>query len=296
VTRSHEVLRNGLYLEPCTFCPLDCALCYTAHRQQHLLPLDVAHRAVDLMLEGQQSLGIFWCGLGELLCDPRFFGLLADLDARWPSRLLHSVQTNGQHGSAVLPAPANKVLLLSLDLPRAFTRQHRGGGYWTRAVAFAARHLAAGGIGVGIKCLLTAHTLPSVARSFGALQARLAALSGLPPSQVRRTSWLEPILPFPAEQVARIHSAAFAPRGGQENRGELLALVARHLPEHREALADRPRSLQLAVTSAGLFTCCEAVVKLGEHRELWRLDRSALLDRLSSKAADCETCPLAENC
>ncbi len=293
--RISTLTTTGIYLEPSTYCPLDCALCYTAHREQRLLSAEVIHRAVALMVEGQDTLGIFWCGLGEVFEDARFPGLLLDLDTRWPDRLLHVVQTNGQ--TAVdLPDPANKVALISMDLPRAFTARHRGPGYWPRAVAFAARHLAAGGQGVGIKCLLTTGTLPAVPRSFHALQKRLSVLSGLTIAETRRRSWLEPIVPFPRRDVARIDSPAFVPRGGGEDPAALLEAVARHLPEHHASLRDRPRTLELSVTARGLFSCCEAVVGIGDHEDLGRLDRAALVERLERAAPACETCPLAAVC
>ncbi len=293
--RGTSVTTTGLYLEPSTFCPLDCALCYTAHHEQRLLPAELIHRAVELSVEGQQTLGIFWCGLGEVFEDPRFPGLLSDLDARWPERLLHVVQTNGQT-TLDLPGPANKVALVSMDLPRAFQERHRGRGSWERAVHFAARHLAAGGQGVGIKCLLTRRTLPAVPRSFHALQRRLSALSGLAIHETRRRSWLEPILPFPRRDVARIDSPAFVPRGGVEDPGVLLSAMARHLPEHHAELTGRPRTLELSVTADGLFSCCEAVVRIGEHEDLARLDRGALMARLEAAAPACEGCPLEAVC
>lgn len=286
---------TGLYLEPSTFCPLDCALCYTAHREQRLLPAEVIHRTVDVMATDQDVLGIFWCGLGEVFADARFPGLLADLDARWPGRLLHVIQTNGQTLED-LPEPGNKVALVSLDLPRAFTAQHRGPAYWGRAVAFAARHLAAGGQGIGVKCLVTHATLPAVGRSFHALQKRLSVLSGLNIRETRRRTWLEPIVPFPRADVARIDSPAFVPRGGGEDPMALLAAMARYLPAHHAELKDRPRTLELSVTAEGLFSCCEAVVPIGEHADLWRLDRAALIARLAVAAPACEACPLEAVC
>jgi hypothetical protein len=286
---------TGLYLEPSTFCPLDCALCYTAHREQRLLPAEIIHRAVELMAQDQATLGIFWCGLGEVFADARFPGLLEDLDACHPDRLLHVVQTNGQTHSD-LPAPANKVALVSLDLPRAFNARHRGPAYWDQAVTFAARHLAAGGQGIGIKCLLTHATLPAVGRSFHALQKRLSVLAGLPIAEIRRRSWLEPIVPFPRADVARIDSPAFVPRGGGEDPGALLAAMARYLPEHHGELRDRPRTLELSVTADGLFSCCEAAVPIGGHADLWHLDRAALMARLEAAAPACERCPLEAVC
>ncbi len=293
--RRSELTTTGLYLEPSTYCPLDCALCYTAHREQRLLPEPAIQRAVTVMLEGQESLGIFWCGLGELFQDRRFPGMLERLDARWPGRLLHVVQTNGQTGRD-LPAPGNKVALVSMDLPRAFQECHRGRGTWARAVAFGARHLAAGGQGLGVKCLLTHATLPGVGRSFLGLQRRWAELAGLPLAEVRARSWLEPILPFPRAEVARLDNPAFVPRGGEESPAALLAALARHLPEHAEALRDRPRTVELSVTAAGLFSCCEAVVPIGALDELEGLDRATILSRLEAAAPACEGCPLEAVC
>lgn len=293
--RTTELTTTGLYLEPSTYCPLDCALCYTAHHTQRLLPAAVIRRAVERMVEGQDSLGVFWCGLGELFEDSHFPGLLRDLDERWPGRLLHVVQTNGQTTSE-LPEPANKVALVSMDLPRAFCEAHRGRGYWERAVAFGARHLAQGGQGLGVKCLLTTTTMPAVGRSFHALQKRWSVLSGLPIHTVRQRSWLEPILPFPRRDVARIDSPAFVPRGGGEDLPALLDAVGRHLPEHLESLAVRPRTLELSVTPEGLFSCCEAVVRIGQHDDLERLDRSALMARLEAAAPACDGCPLEAVC
>lgn len=293
--RRSEPTTTGLYLEPSTYCPLDCALCYTAHREQRLLPEAVIQRAVAVMIDGQDGLGIFWCGLGEVFEDARFPDLLRALDTRWPGRLLHMVQTNGQT-TQDLPDPANKVALVSLDLPRGFTERHRGPGYWSRAVAFAARHLAAGGQGVGVKCLLTHSTLPAVGRSFAALQRRWAALAGLPLAEVRARSWLEPIVPFPRRDVARIDSPAFVPRGGGETPADLLSAVARHLPDHHAALVERPRTLEISVTARGVFSCCEAVVPIATHEELAHLDRAHLLARLEAAAPRCDDCPIQAVC
>jgi hypothetical protein len=293
--RLTEPTTTGLYLEPCTLCSLDCALCYTAHAEQRLLPAPVIQRAVELMVDSQDSLGLFWCGLGEVFEDARFVGLLEDLDARWPGRLLHMVQTNGQT-ERDLPAPANKVALVSLDLPRAFQERHRGRGSWDRAVAFAARHLAAGGQGVGVKCLLTRHTLPSVGRSFHALQRRLSELGKLSIDETRRRSWLEPIVPFPRRDVARIDSPAFVPRGGGEDPRALMAAMAQHLPAHHAALEARPRTLEISVTAEGVFSCCEAVVPVATHAELGHMDREGLLRRLAAAAPACSRCPLEGVC
>ena len=293
--RPTELTTTGLYIEPSTLCSLNCALCYTAHRDQRLLSAELIHRAVALMAKGQDTLGIFWCGLGEVFEDPRFPGLLEDLDARWPERLLHVVQTNGQT-THDLPEPTNKVALVSMDLPRAFQERHRGRGSWDRSVAFAARHLAAGGQGIGIKCLLTLRTLPAVPRSFHALQKRLSVLSGLTIAEIRRRSWLEPIVPFPRQDVARIASPAFVPRGGGEDPSALLEAMARHLPEHHADLKDRPRTVELSVTADGLFSCCEAVVRIGELSELEQLDRTTVVARLHAAVPACETCPIRAIC
>jgi len=293
--RTTSLTTTGLYLEPCTLCSLDCALCYTAHREQRLLDTDLIHRAVELMVTDQETLGIFWCGLGEVFEDGRFPGLLHGLDARWPDRLLHVVQTNGQTDRD-LPDPANKVALVSLDLPRRFQERHRGRGTWDRAVAFAARHLAAGGQGVGIKCLLTRATLPAVPRSFHALQKGLSVRSGLTIHETRRRSWLEPIVPFPRTDVAQLDNPAFVPKGGGEDPAALLAAMARHLPEHHTELSDRPRTLEVSVTAADVFSCCEAVVPIATLDELPALDRAALIARLEAAAPACETCPLREVC
>jgi hypothetical protein len=295
VSRGAQILTTGLYLEPSTFCPRACALCYTAHREQRLLPAEVVHRAVEVMLADGETLGLFWCGLGEVFEDARFPGLLSDLDARWPGRLLHVVQTNGLVPGAALPDPGGKVALVSLDLPRAFHEAHRGRDAWHPAVDFGARHLAAGGLGLGIKCLLTTRTLPAVARSFPGLRATLARQSGLPLAVVRARTWLLPIVPFPRAQVAEIQNAAFGARGGVEDPTALRAAARRLLPGCAADL-DRPRTLELSVTSRGLFSCCEAVIQVGEHADLWRLDREALLARVRAAAPACETCPLREAC
>jgi len=296
VGRKAQIATTGLYLEPSTLCPLDCALCYTAHREQRLLPVEVIRRAVEVMIEGQPTLGLFWCGLGEVFADRRFPGLLDDLDLRWPGRLLHVVQTNGQVPGAALPFPANKVALVSVDLPRAFQEAHRGRGTWARALDFGARHLAAGGLGLGIKCLLTTSTLPAVSRSFQGLRRTLARRAGLALSDLRARTWLEPVVPFPRARVGELDNPAFVPRGGAEDPAAVLAAVARHLPEHEEALRQRPWTIELSVTARGLFSCCEAVLPIGEHADLWRLDRAALLARLEVAAAACERCPLGEVC
>jgi sulfatase maturation enzyme AslB (radical SAM superfamily) len=293
--RPTAITSTGLYLEPSTLCSLDCALCYTAHREQRLLDEAVIERAVALMVEGQETLGIFWCGLGEVFEDARFPSILEALDDRWPGRLLHVVQTNGQ-ASRDLPAPANKVALISMDLPRRFQERHRGRGTWERAVAFGARHLAAGGQGVGIKCLLTRATLPAVGRSFHALQRHLSVRSGLELTETRRRSWLEPIVPFPRRDVALLDNPAFVSRGGGEDPAALLAELARHQPEHHRDLEQRPRTLELSVTARGLFSCCEAVVGIGEHADLAHLDRAAVQARLEAAAPACEACPIREVC
>ncbi len=293
--RRTEITRTGLYLEPSTRCSERCKLCYTAHREQHLLPIPVIQRAVEIMVDGQDTLGIFWCGLGEVFEDVRFVGTLAELDTRWPGRLLHVVQTNGQTLQD-LPDPANKVALVSLDLPRAFNDENRGKAYWDRAVRFAARHLAAGGQGVGIKCLLTRGTAPAVERSFQALQRRWEQLTGLRPADVRYRSWLEPIIPFPRREISRIVNPAFVQCGGDEDPAALLVELERTLPFHHTALRDRPRTLELSVTARGLFSCCEAVIPIGTHADLEHLDRDAVLARLEAVAPACEACPLEAVC
>lgn len=295
MSRGVEVLASGLYLEPSTLCSRACGLCYTAHSEQRLLPADVIARAVEVMLPDGADLGLFWCGLGEVFEDARFPGLLAGLDARFPGRLLHVVQTNGMVPGAALPDPGGKVALVSLDLPRAFHEAHRGRGAWERAVGFCARHLAAGGLGVGIKCLLSARSLPAVARSFAGLRAALARRAGIPPAEVRARTWLLPIIPFPRARVAGIGSPAFAARGGGEDPAALRAAARRCLPACAAEL-ERPRTLELSVTARGLFSCCEAVVQVGEHADLWRLDRAALLARVEAAAPACEACPLREVC
>ena len=75
--RATSITTTGLYVEPSTFCPLDCALCYTAHTTQRLLPAEVIHRAAALMLEDHHTLGIFWCGLGAVFQEGIHFGCCA---------------------------------------------------------------------------------------------------------------------------------------------------------------------------------------------------------------------------
>lgn len=293
--RPTEVNASGLYLEPTTFCPLDCGLCYTAHHRRDRLPFDVARRAVEVMLDGVEVLGLFWCGLGEVYADPRFPGFLDRLDGAHGPRLLHLVQTNGQHPRrAPARRPENKVFLLSMDLPRAFHESHRGPGTWERAVAFGARQLEAGVLGVGVKSLVTLATIPQLAGAFAALQATWSRRTGLPLAEVQARTHLEPVVPFPPRDTAQVGGSAFVARGAAEDPEVLYGAVARHLPHL--ALHRRPRTVQLSVTVDGVFSCCEAVVRVGDHADLRRLDRRAWLDRLEAAAEACGTCPLRGVC
>ncbi len=295
--RRNEINGSGLYIEPSTWCPLDCQLCYTAHRQRRLLPRAAISRAVELMLEGQDSLGLFWCGLGEVFEDERFVGLLQELDERYEGRLLHLIQTNGQTGGRLpLRGPENKLLLISLDLPRAFNDWQRGPDCWEPALACGAAALAQGVLGLGVKCLLSASSLPQVAPAFEELLRHWSAASGLDLDQVRQRVRLEPIIPFHRQQVARIERSSFAPGGGTEDRQALLELAAQHLPQHLEDLRDRPRTVQASLTVDGLFSCCEAVERIGAIEDLWRLDRTGVLTKLAAAAPRCQRCPLASIC
>ena len=296
-SRRSELTPNGLYIEPCTLCPLECALCYTAHDQQRLLDTRWIRRAIAIYAEALETVGVFWCGLGEVLYDRRFAPLLDELDERYGDKLVHVIQTSGQvPQSAVLERPGHRFFAVSIDLPVPFNEQHRGVGYTERAEAFISRALRNGALGVQIKSLLTLAHLPELAESFQALQQRLAKRSGRSMSEIQNLVTLEPILPFQRDEVSQIASTAFVPQGGTEDRAALLEAVKTHLPERWAYLRDRPRTIELSVTADGLFNCCEAVEKIGSLTELSSLDHSSVLDRLLHSMSQCEACALQGVC
>ncbi len=300
MSRGTEIVTTGLYVEPCTFCPLACLPCYTAHRERRHLPEATVFRAIEILLGDGGVLGVFWCGLGEVHEDPRFPGILASCDARWGDRLLHVVQTNGQHPEALpVERAGNKVFLVSLDLPRTLHESLRGPGTWAPAVAYAGRALAAGALGVGVKCLLTVNSAPAVGPAFEALRAAWAEEAGLGVDEAARRIHLHPIVPFPRDAVARVPRPSFHAGGWHEDPAAVRAAAARadlgrYGPE--PGLLDRPRTVEVSLTVDGVFSCCEAVVPIATLEDLSVLDRSALLARLRAAAAACETCALAEVC
>ncbi len=297
LTRISELTPNGLYIEPCTLCPLECALCYTAHDQQRLLDTRWIRRAIAIYAEALETVGVFWCGLGEVLYDRRFAPLLDELDDQYGDKLVHVIQTSGQiPQSAVLERPGHRFFAVSIDLPVAFNEQHRGAGYTERAEAFISRALRNGALGVQIKSLLTLTHLPDLAESFQALQQRLSERSGLSMSEVENLVTLEPILPFQRDEVARIASSAFVPQGGTEDRASLLEATKAHLPDRWAYLTHRPRTIELSVTADGLFNCCEAVERIGSLTELASLDHAGILDRLRPSIARCDECVLRDVC
>ena len=300
MARGTEVVTTGLYVEPCTYCPLACRPCYTAHRERRLLPEDAIFRAIEVLLGDRAVLGVFWCGLGEVHEDPRFPAILDACDARWGDRLLHVVQTSGQHPEAVPDGhPGNKVFLVSLDLPRALHERFRGPGTWEPAVAYAGRALAAGALGVGVKCLLTVDSAPEVGPAFEALRAAWAEEAGLGAEEAARRVHLHSIVPFPRDAVAAVGRPSFTRGGWHEDPGAVRAAIARaglaRFAPGADA-PDRPRTLQVSLTVDGVFSCCEAVVPVATLGELAALGRDALLDRLRAAASRCGDCALCEVC
>jgi hypothetical protein len=297
IHRSSVLTETGLYIEPCTYCPLQCTLCYTAHEKQKLLDERWILRAVDLYAQALDTVGVFWCGLGEVLYDRRFAPLLQRLDDRYGARLVHVIQTSGQLPEhPILHRPEHRFFAVSIDLPVRFNEQHRGAGYTAKAETFIAQALKNGALGVQIKCLLTLATIAAVPNAFRALQARIADQTGLSQSTVETKLTLEPILPFAQKEVAQISSPAFIAQGGAESRQALLAAVAKHLPEHLKRLTTRPRTVELALTADGLFNCCEAVESIGTLRDLDRLDYAQIIERLQASMLRCEDCVLRDVC
>jgi sulfatase maturation enzyme AslB (radical SAM superfamily) len=297
LTRISELTPNGLYIEPCTLCPLECSLCYTAHDQQRLLDARWIRRAIAIYAEALETVGVFWCGLGEVLYDRRFAPLLDELDTQYGDKLVHVIQTSGQvPHSPVLERPAHRFFAVSIDLPVAFNEHHRGAGYTERAEAFITRALQNGTLGVQIKSLLTLKHLPHLAESFQALQQRLSQRSGLSMSEIQNLVTLEPILPFQRDEVSQIASSAFVPQGGTEDRAALLEAVKTHLPDRWAYLTNRPRTIELSITADGLFNCCEAVEGIGDLDELSSLNHATILDRLRRSTTRCDACALRDVC
>ncbi|MBN1334797.1 MAG: radical SAM protein [Deltaproteobacteria bacterium] len=298
--RGTEVVTSGLYVEPYTWCPLACRPCYTAHRERRSLPEASVFRAIEILLEGQEVLGVFWCGLGEVHEDPRFSSLLARCDARWGDRLLHVVQTNGQHPEAVpVERTGNKVFLVSIDLPRALHESFRGPGTWDPAVTYASRALAAGALGVGVKCLLTVDSAPEVGPAFEALRTEWGQAAGLGAEETARRVRLHPVVPFPREAVARVDRPSFRGGGWHESpaavrKAALEADLVRFCSD--PGVLDRPRTVEVSLTVDGVFSCCEAIVLIADLEDLDTLDRSELLARLRAAAPGCRACPLKDVC
>lgn len=296
-SRVSEITTTGLYVEPCTFCPLECTLCYTRHESQRLLPEPLVERAVALLLSGTETLGIFWCGLGELYADARFPGIVDRLDARWGDRLVHSIQTNGQYPDATPFVRAdNKVVLVSVDLPRAFQEQNRGPETYDAAVRYLATQREAGVLGGVVKTLVTQDTVGELAQGFDTLVEDVATVFYDEPEAVAEWLRLEPVLPFRADETAAGPPVSFRANAYSEERDALLKALAHHLPEHAKRLRERPRTVQVALTTNGVFSCCEATVRVAHHDELQRLSYDDLMSRLEEAVAICEDCPLKDVC
>jgi|GEM_PF-5205651 len=295
--RRTELTPNGIYIEPCTYCPLDCALCYTAHKTQRLLDTQWIYRAIEIYAEALDTVGLFWCGLGEVLYDRRFAPMLDSLDARYGSKLVHVIQTSGQiPNSPVLTRPENRFFAVSIDLPVAFNETHRGKGYTARAEAFIARALQNGAMGVQIKSLLTVQNLQVLRQSFDALQRRIATQSKLALPDVQSRVTLEPIVPFQRDEVEKISSEAFVSQGDTANRETLLQTLKHTMPERWAYLTSRPRTIELALTADGLFNCCEAVERIGDLNELTSLNYATIVARLRESMTNCTSCALEGVC
>lgn len=284
-----EFVPSQLYIEPTSVCNLKCKMCYTNvinGPDKRVIPADRIMSMIERFVDAAPPpYKIYWCGTGEIFLHKEFPQMVNEVMRRYGNSIAQTVQTNGtidrlDEFDTLKPLKFS----VSVDGQRAAHDWHRGEKNYDRTLAFCRSVLDRGGQKLTLRLLLTRdniHTLHD-------LQAELVERLG--PRFV-----LEPMLPFTNKDLNNVRpkSLVVVQKDIDDSR-TLTAAEARaileekyqgryQLDEHAPAVTN-----YLSLTTYGVFSCCNAIVKLGEVDT----DIATLKERLLYSQSECRACSL----
>jgi MoaA/NifB/PqqE/SkfB family radical SAM enzyme len=287
-----QIRANSLYIEPISACNLHCKMCYT-----HVIN-GSGRRRIELQqvlqfVEGylavvQLPAEIYWCGTGEVFLHPDFPEMVNRLLAGYSDETLsHIIQTNGTiRRLREFDALERLNFRVSIDGLRPFHEWQRGKHTYDRTLDFCREAVDLGCRSMSIRMLLTKNNIQFIDEFDAELKSRIG-----PQIELRF------IVPFNNQSVSgtRARSSAINPQEFEDTISITEAEVTRIFEEkyhHRYFYRANPTDMTvenyLSLTTYGVFSCCNGIIKLGEAGT-WM---NTLFEKLAAAGGSCRRCPM----
>lgn len=286
LNRKTRAVKNFLYIEPFSNCNLACKMCYANVQPDiQLSPETILNFVERYAAWYREWFRIYWCGTGEVFLYQPFTSLVNQLTKKYGnSRIIHRIMTNGTIDRLdEISDKSNVELVVSIDGLKEQHDHNRGQGNYDKTTALCKKALTMGFKHVYARCLVTKRNVDSLLE----IQSTLAEI-GIP---------VDYNLPYTCKQARTIPKNGLL-RDTFDDREmidglDLYEIVREryadtvYLERHYTNINTYP-----ALTNFGVFSCCEAVYKIGDINH----SVPALVKNLKKATKQCSTCPLFHYC
>lgn len=282
-----KILSQHLYIEPISSCNLHCRMCYTNVVNGPSRRLLEAEPIVDFVLRYANvtaaPFSIYWCGTGEVMLHRSFPDMVNRIQAGAP-QVEQIIQTNGTVKRLAEFQDLTRIdFRVSIDGVKPLHEWHRGPKTYDRTVAFCRDALDRGCRSMNIRCLVTLDNIVLLDEFAADLTAALGP---------RYTLSLTVPYANPALSRVRAASALINRNEIEDNRiitFEEAARICKERYQGRYTLAvDDEVDNYLSLSSGGVYTCCEGVVRIGDLAD----PIETLIERMAGSEAACRSCAL----
>jgi sulfatase maturation enzyme AslB (radical SAM superfamily) len=287
-----RILTNSLYIEPISACNLCCKMCYTnvinGAGRRVITTEHVLHFAKRFLAVTPPPAEIFWCGTGEVFLHPGFPTMVNALLSEDKAGMLSQIiQTNGTvHRLKEFSSLERLDFQVSIDGLRQFHEWQRGKNTYDRTLDFCREAVDLGCRSMVVRMLLTKDNIHTIDEFYAEIRQRIG-----PQVQLRF------IVPFNNQALSgtRKHALAINPDEIEDTAAISEADVFRifeqqyqnrYLYNVQPALSMVENYLSL--TTYGVFSCCNGIVKIGDPDA----DILTLFERLAVAQDSCRACSL----
>ena len=285
-----RTLPDALYIEPISSCNLHCKLCYANVINGPGQLVIEADRVLDFVrrfvASTSRQVTIYWCGTGEVFLHRDFPRMVNRLLAEYEEdRLAQAIQTNGMVPRLCEFSSLRRLKFrVSIDGPRQFHERNRGNGTYDRTIGFCRQAVELGCPSLCVRMLLMRDSIAYLDEFHAELRERIGPQVELEinvPYSNADLRWMRTkamsILEHDVDDAAMI------------TRGEALQVLDERY-HNRYGMLAKSEIVEnyICLTTYGVFSCCEGIVRLGEPET----NILALREGLAASEPQCRSCAL----
>lgn len=284
-----RVLENELYIEPTSVCNLHCKMCYTNvinGPEKKVLSsqsiMDLVRRFADAT---PGPLHVYWCGTGEIFLHKEFPRMANEIVARYGDAVTQTVQTNGTIDRLAEFDTLRPIKFhVSIDGMQEAHEWHRGEKTYDKTLDFCRAVLDRDCRGLTIRMLLMRDNIETLDEFHAELVLRLGPRFEL-----------SPMVPFDNRVLSTVRQSSLGivrddiDDSKALSEREARSIMAVKYGSRYSLEEDAPAVTKyMSLNTYGVHSCCNGIVKLGDHDT----DVALLRQRLTSSHEECRACSL----